>query len=740
MTFVTASYLCATIAYSILAVLLLVGWRGHLLAPRLVLAAVATAVWSASIAFSARDGHAVFLWVYLAEIVRDGAWLAVLTSLARASLSRPMAMAIHAVWMSLLAVGVLWPLLRQLGWFDGVGGLLLSRSGLVLALIGLVLLEQIYRNATAQAQRALRYLAIGVGSLFAYDLFLYAQAELLRGIDANAWAARGAAAALSVPFIALAIRRSPDWSLDIFVSRHVVFYTSVFVAVGSYLLLMALGGYYVRAMGGSWGGIAQLFFFAGAAVVLATFLLSGSLRRRLMVFISKHFYRNKYDYRIEWLRFIQTLSSPTDSDIRRTSLRAVVQILSSPGGVLFTLDETGKTFRLSAVWPQSIRDTVAVQSVDCDDELVRFLIERQWIVDIAEYRQAPDRYQNIVLPKWATASKEWRIVTPLLELDQLVGFVLLEAPPPPFDLTYEDRDLLKTVGRHVATYLAQQDASRKLAESRQFEAYSRLVAFMMHDLKNLAAQLSLIVANAARHKRNPEFIDDAIGTIGNATERMTRLIDQLQSGSSNELGRRTALRGVVEKAVSRCAGRQPVPSVRLPNSELFVVADPERLGMVVEHAIRNAQDASAADDELHVTLEETDNRATILVQDAGCGMTPEFIRDRLFRPFDSTKGSKGMGIGAYQVREYVHLLGGEVDVQSTPGPSPDQGTRFRMRLPLVNEPMRVSDVDDSDKATERLSEAATVGTQKERSANKLADNAGTPTDVAHSAVLAADNR
>jgi len=693
MTLVTASYASASIAYAILAALLLFGWRRHFLATRLVLAAVATSLWGALAALVVRDGQGMFFFVYLAEILRDGAWLAVLASLARASLSRRMALAVHAVWVGLLAIGLVWPVLRQLGWFAGGSGLLLSRAGLLLSLIGLVLLEQVYRNASVPAQRALRYLAIGVGSLFAYDLFLYAQAELLRGIDATAWAVRGAAAALAMPFITVAIRRSPDWSLDIFVSRHVVFYTSVFVAVGSYLLLMALGGYYIRAMGGSWGGVAQLFFFVGAVIVLATMLLSGSMRRRLMVFISKHFYRNKYDYRIEWLRFIQTLSSHEDGDIGRTSLRAIAQILASPAGVLYTLDETGRAFRLSAAWPHA---TATVQSVDRDDELVRFLLERQWIMDIAEYREAPDRYQNIVLPQWVVASGHWRIVAPLLELDQLVGFALLATPPPPFELTYEDRDLLKTVGRHVATYLAQQDASRRLAESRQFEAYSRLVAFMMHDLKNSAAQLSLIVANAVRHKRNPEFIDDAIDTIGNATERMTRLIEQLQSGSSSELGRRTALCGVVEKALARCMVRQPSPTLRRPASELFVVADPDRLGMVIEHVIRNAQDATTAGGAIVVDVSASAYRATIVVQDTGCGMSQEFLRERLFRPFDSTKGSKGMGIGAYQVREYVRQLGGDVAVESVLGPGSEQGTRFTLHLPLATEEYRESPSESTD--------------------------------------------
>jgi putative PEP-CTERM system histidine kinase len=258
-----------------------------------------------------------------------------------------------------------------------------------------------------------------------------------------------------------------------------------------------------------------------------------------------------------------------------------------------------------------------------------------------------------------------------------MGFVLLYDPPPPFELTYEDRDLLKTVGRHVATQIAQQEADRKLTESRQFEAYNRLTAFMMHDLKNSAAQLRLIVDNYERHKRNPEFIDDAIGTIGNAVERMTRLIDQLRGSTAPERLARVNLADLAREAVSRCSTRQPRPVLQGSDTAL-VQANPERLTTVIEHVIRNAQDATRAEGSVSVALTNRGSQIQLVVSDTGQGMDAEFVRDRLFRPFDSTKGAKGMGIGAYQVREYIQRLEGSVEVQSSPG----QGTRFTISMPV----------------------------------------------------------
>src|SRR5690606_35252284 len=174
--------------------------------------------------------------------------------------------------------------------------LILTRAGLVTSMLGLVLLEQLYRNANESARSAFKYIVVGFGGLFAYDLFLYSQAELLRGVTQEVWDTRGLFNAFATPFVAIAVRRLPQLSLGLFVSRHVVFYTTMFLGVGAYLLLMAAGGYYVREFGGTWGRMGQAVFFAGTLVLLAVLVGSSSLRRHARVLISKHFYRNKYDH------------------------------------------------------------------------------------------------------------------------------------------------------------------------------------------------------------------------------------------------------------------------------------------------------------------------------------------------------------------------------------------------------------------------------------------------------------
>jgi putative PEP-CTERM system histidine kinase len=669
-----ASYGIAGLGFLFLTLLLVISWRGRKVGGRLIAASAVTSAWAFLLAAEARSGAIPALIVYIAEVLRDAAWILVLTELARATAPRLLLTGAHVLWIGLLILGIAVPWLPEVGTF---APMLLSRASLALTLCVLVLLEQIYRNASHAGRNALRYAMFGIGGMFAYDLFLYSQAELLRGISADAWAVRGIVTVFAVPMIALAARRNPQWSLEVFISRQVVFYTTTFVAAGVYLIAMALAGYVIRDLGGSWGRVGQILFFAGAVVVLVFLLASGMLRRQAIVFINKHFYSNKYDYRIEWLRFIRTLSTATEEDARRTAIRAVAQIFDSPAGVLFVANERERQFVPVSSWPVKLDDIEGIMPLGDESDLVRFVRRRQWIVDLHEYQRMPDVYENIDLPAWLTANRNFRIVSPLLELDGLFGLFVLYDPPPPFELTYEDRDLLKTVGRHVATQLAQHDADQRLAESRQFEAYNRLTAFMMHDLKNSVAQLQLIVANAQRHKHNPEFVDDAIETIDNTVDRMTRLIEQLRQSAASASLQSVRFDDLIRNAVDRCSLRSPAPDLQMAGNPIFVKADHQRLSAVLEHVIRNAQDAAPAGT-VSVRVDSRSDTALVVVTDTGKGMDPEFVRERLFRPFDSTKGSKGMGIGAYQTREYVQMLGGKVEVQSSPG----SGTSFSISLPI----------------------------------------------------------
>jgi putative PEP-CTERM system histidine kinase len=671
MNLASIAYGAAALGFLALNVLLLIGRRGDPFGYRLSLASALSALWAgaaALAAFTSFTGTAPI--VDALEVARDAGWLSLLTGVFARRLPRWFVILVQVAWVSLFVAQVLhwsYPAVQM------------TRGGLALTLLGLVLIEQIYRNAPVSERDWLKYLLFGVGGQFAYDLFLYAQSELLGAVGPSAWSVRGVAVVLAVPLIVLAVRNSVASSASIFISRHVIFYSTALAAVGMYLCAMAAGGYYVRFVGGTWGDALQLLFLLGAAGVLLSLLGSAMLRRQLRVFISKHFYRNKYDYRVEWLRFVHTLSSAAPENVQLGALQALTQVFSSPQALLFVADETGRQFRAIASWSESGEQIALPADVSASADAVQFMQRRGWIIDLDEYRRAPTTYENIELPTWLGVKSAMSIVAPIMQGTVLAGFVVLARPPPPFELTYEDRDLLMTMGRHVATHLAQQEANRKLAENRQFETYSRLTAFMMHDLKNSAAQLRLVVSNAVKFRHQPEFVDDAIATIDNAAQRMTRLLDQLRLGAAAAVRRPVKLHDLIEAALARCAANMPVPVLISPALDVVVEADQEHLTSVIEHVVRNAQDATPSDGTVSVDVSQEGFHVTIIVADTGGGMEPDFLRDRLFRPFDTTKGAAGMGIGAHQAREYVCSLGGHVDVQSSPG----RGTRFAITLPTL---------------------------------------------------------
>jgi putative PEP-CTERM system histidine kinase len=248
-----------------------------------------------------------------------------------------------------------------------------------------------------------------------------------------------------------------------------------------------------------------------------------------------------------------------------------------------------------------------------------------------------------------------------------------------FRLAFEEIDLLRTSGRQVASHLAQYQADQQLAEARQFEAFNRLTAFVMHDLKNLIAQQSLMVKNAAKHKGNPQFFEDSMATIENSVARMNKLLRQLQRGDASGPQQRVRLDEALAEAIEKTESGSPEPVLQTDDEEIFTDIDRERFTAIVAHLIRNAQEATAADGSVVVKLANSDGRAVITIEDDGCGMDADFLRNRLFRPFDSTKGSQGMGIGAYQARTFVTEAGGAMDVQS----SPDAGTTVSISLPLT---------------------------------------------------------
>jgi putative PEP-CTERM system histidine kinase len=678
-SFGTWSYGLAAAAYLALSILLMTRWRQSLQGSALLSASVVNCAWAITFAWQATDATMPLTAIFLVEITRDITWLIflvrVLSGLGAHDVPRWLRLGVYGSALLVLMVGLGMGALHDIGFNVDSAGAVLIPGSLLLSLGGIVLVEQVYRNTRASQEWSLKFLWIGAAALFAYDFCLYSTALLLRGIPVTMWDARGAINALVVPLIGVGAARVSRWAPQTFMSRRPAFFTTSIMAAGVYLLTMAFAGYYIRTIGGTWGGAAQIVFLFGAGLLLVIVLFSGQARARVRVFLAKHFSPYKYDYRAEWLRLTRTLAAPADASLADRTLLALAQVVhSDAGGVWIRNDEH--------VFVPVGGDLAGPHSavVPADSDFLRSIAQQEWITNVdARRRGGSGDRPDLPIPDWLMNIERAWLVVPLSQDQQLVAFVIIARPLVPQELTWEDLDLLRAVGRQAAGYIALDRAARQLAQAQQFEAYNRFAAFMMHDLKNLIAQQSLVVQNAARHRDNPQFIDDAISTIENSVKRMSRLLEQLKRGETLGPTRRVNVAEICSDTVRRCADRAPAPVLGAVDPTLEVHVSPERLGMVLEHVIRNAQDATPAHGRIEVEVRRNAGRAIIAVADNGRGMDASFVRDRLFQPFHSTKGSAGMGIGAFQTREFARMSGGEVHVESEPG----TGTRFEIALPLA---------------------------------------------------------
>ena len=673
------SYATAAVAFVFLSILLLTSWRGRLHGMMLTVACLLTALWALTVAYQVARGRPLSLLAVILEILRNAGWAVFLIMLlgsfrqAEASSSfraRPYVVVITVFFLLLIFATIYfyWGHVNPYGTVAFMIGIV---GRVAMAVIGMILVEQLYRNMPTRERWGIKYLCLGVGGMFAYDFYLYSDAMLFRHVNPEIWAARGIVNALIVPLIAVSAARNPQWSLGISVSRRLLFHSAALFGTAIYLLAMAAAGYLLRFFGGSWGTVLQAVFLFGAVVLLMSVLFSGTLRSWLKVFISKHFFSYHYDYREEWLRFTRTLSEDGQRLGERV-IQAMAELVESPGGGLWISRESGNC-EPEAHWNMPLgRGFEPVNSTFC-----QFLENKQWVIDLQEYEASPERYETFSMPQWLlTIPKAW-LVVPLILHRKLFGFVVLAQPRSKIKLNWEVSDLLKIAGNQAASYLAQQEAANALLVARQFESFNRMSTFVVHDLKNLVSQLSLLLSNVEKHKNNPEFQKDMIDTVDLSVQKMKRLLQKLNVGNSVEKPAPLLIENLLQQAVAAKSAAEPKPVLEILGHGLEVLANWASLEQVIGHLIQNAIEATPKDGQVLVRLTKGEGTAIVEIQDTGHGMSVEFIHERLFKPFESTK-SAGMGIGVFESREYVHELGGQIEVVS----SESSGTTFRVILPL----------------------------------------------------------
>ena len=689
-TFVTAatwSYGIALALYLLFALRVLLGWKRSARALLLEGALVASVWWAAGAIATARIQTALaVLGMNVGDLLRYGLWLAFLGNLlagpevapgepgprrpGRATIVAPVVVALALC----LALSPGLPFAELIG--PRAPQLELALR-LALAILGLVMVEQLVRRAHRQAQWSLRPLALALAGIFAFDLFLYSDAMLFNRVDLDFWVARAVAHTLVLPLVAIATARNTGWTVDMHLSRNVVFHSTALVASGVFVLGIAGAGYLVRYFGGEWGSALQAELLFAAVLAAALIATSGRFRSRLRVFVSKHFFSYRYDYREEWLRFTRTLAQEGDpARLPERVMMALCDLLESPGGALWVREE-GRGFVPAGRYNVAQPDAVEPEHTS----LVTFLARTGWVVELADYAAEPAKYRGLTLPAWLQGMPSAWLIAPLPARGDLVAFAVLANPRAPVRVDWEVRDLVKTASRQAASYLAQARATDALLEARKFDAFNRMAAFVVHDLKNLVAQLSLLLRNAERHRDNPEFQRDMLETVQHVVERMNGLMLQLgTSAKPVERAHAVELAPLVRRV---CAAKsvEEHPVLVDVAAEATARGHEDRLEHVIAHLVQNALDASRPGQAVRVRVARDAGEAVIEVTDEGAGMTDAYVRERLGKPFESTKPA-GMGIGVYESSQYVTSLGGRLAIDSAPG----RGTSVRVYLPLGDSP------------------------------------------------------
>jgi len=642
-------------------------------------AIVASSVWSGVCALAqVQESVSLATWAAALDVLRYGLWFAFLLVLIRPALARQGEFAprilVAAAVTSLFAAAAM----VVYGVATAAATVAVFRPNVViqlaLALCGLTLVEQLFRKLGDDARWSSKPVCLGLACPFVFDLYLCTEALLFGSFDADAVSIRGAAHLLAVPFLWVAARRQTTWMATLQMSRTAAFHTATLVLVATYLLFMSAAGSYVRFFGGSWGRALQISLLLAALAFLGAVAVSGSLRGWLRVSVSKHFFSYRFDYREEWLQFTAALSSKGSAqEVGLRVVRGLARMVESPAGSLWTPTIAGSGFVQAVSW--NLPESGAVEPAD--SAMTTFMRDKDWVINVDELQHSPMLYDNLVLPPWLQQTPSAWVVVPLLVGDELTGFVLLCSPRTAMKLDWEVRDLLKTAGRQAASYLAQMQATEALLEARKFEAFNRMSAFVVHDLKNIVTQLSLMLKNAERLHANREFQQDMLLTVESSLEKMRRLMLQLREGATPVgAGHGVELAPVVARLAAMAQAQGRTLDIR-GVEKLATRGHEDRLERVLGHLVQNAFDATPGTGQVWIAVTRNSGEVKVEVGDTGAGMSEEFVKTRLFRPFSTTKHS-GMGIGSYESHQYVRELGGSIGVVSQPG----QGTVVTVSLPV----------------------------------------------------------
>ncbi len=549
------------------------------------------------------------------------------------------------------------------------------------AVMVLTNLEQTFRASVGTQRWRLKFVILGLGALFAVRVFGASQALLYHSLLQTNVVLNGAALIVACLLVGISLVRTGEFAIDLYPSQAVLQRSVVVIAVGAYLVIVG-----ILAKLANWLGDTENFQFNAlvvffALVLLALVLMSDRLRERSHAWLNRHFSRPHYDYREIWKGFTAATAGHSSETAACAALaKWSSQTLSALSVSVWLLDESRQRLQLAGTTLDSnqLPAPAAPTGDGAGDALVSAAIGLDRIVNLdrePDHRAAPLlQLHPRVFPNGGA-----RLAVPLLVEGTGVGVLLVGDRVSGVPFTSEDQELLRAVAEQATSVLQGIRLAQRWLEAREMEAFQSMSTFFVHDLKNTASGLSLMLQNLPRHFDNPEFREDALRSIRKSVERINHMIESLSA-----LRRKLA----IDPAPGDLAGLRPVAErvgrERGVHLELdFQPAGPVRLDhdqleRVLTNLIVNAHEASSPGQPIRIHTSRGDGVARLTVADQGCGMTPEFLQRQLFRPFQTTKKT-GTGIGLYHSKMMVDAHGGRMEVQSAPG----TGTRISIVLPLL---------------------------------------------------------
>ncbi len=562
-------------------------------------------------------------------------------------------------------------------WHVGVARPSLLSVGVVvrlgIAVCELLLIENLYLNMPEHARWHVALPCVALGGLACFDILRCADLVLYQNATVSLTGAHAVAMITVAPLLATAAVRDHRFRTELQLSRSAVFHSATLILSGGVLLAISAAGEVFRQVGADWSWTAEISLFFAGLIGIGTLLTSGSARSRLQRMVVEHFFAKRYDYRRQWLNCIDTLSDTRlqgRTALHSRAIRAMADVVDSPGGALFLRDSGAEAFQWAGSW-----NMPASASVASAHPVVAAMAGGDWIAVLDDAGRP-----GSCLAPLDRLGRLW-LAVPLMTGEVQIGFILAGPPRAPFQLDQEVFDLLRIVGREVASFIAEQRATSVLMQTRQLHDYGKRFAFVAHDIKNVSSQLSLLLSNAERHLANPEFQRDMLGTVNASVQKITTLLRRLDAPATDQTAASLAPLPQLERLIATYRRMRTTPLLLdHDGSTAAVTIGPDAFETAVAHLLNNAIEASGGLPVL-IRVRHELRQVIIDIVDKGPGMALDFVRDRLFQPFGTSK-REGSGLGAFQARELLRESGGDVQAVTAPG----MGTTMRLMLPRADVP------------------------------------------------------